>query len=713
LDLGAQLLVRAPPHHVSLKSSPLLDLLSVPQCLDFWCHAYINLAMVFDMSNYRPGMSITLPRNFAPMGLDSIDEPRTPEQLFSEATLPPPPHHTTQRIRRPRVGNFSNHNNALPTVLFASDIPIPSVEVPRDTEPMRPAWQHRMLQSSPSERLQLPANRHDSRPKTPLAQTKAEEPEWKSNPWTMDRPSSSLSVRSDSSSSSIGSIVSRPSFGGSCTSPESDMTDPFLPHSINVIPDTPSKPSRIFTSFATLPTKPRWTIEQDNHIWNTYQMYLSDPTITPFKTVPGSLPPLGVCHRVAREARRTWPKATRISHEIVNRHTFRDVMDEFHAVRDKTPEGERESTPTGTSQQDRRPPWPKESATRRRLKELCKRKFSIAPHYQRLMQSRSPSPFLESTSQRSGSRASRQSSMAREPSMSYTTRDLGISLVASGATAPLAQLVTADSPPKESEEWFNTPIEPPSSSPPLSATSRLGLGIDSDSMDIPRLASPFKPNTWGPARARRNPSGSGQFDTVHATGSRLFSPCRFDPVSNASKRRAEQHFDTEVSPGGSELQQVKQELVFTGNSNDISQRRIRLRNRGSTMGAVSNRERIERLFTPPGTVQEIPTENSFPSQNQFSTLMPPETEEKLKRLGSPFELDPNKRSNRSKSPRHIPSLSDPFVSNPFSTQSNTQSIGERLAAFGAMQGHDSLNVNQLEENLSDAERIKRQLLARF
>jgi hypothetical protein len=665
-------------------------------------------------------MSITLPRNFAPMGLDSLDEPKTPEQPFPEVTLPPPPHHTTHRIRRSRMGNFANHNNALPTVLFASDIPIPSVEVPRDTEAMRPAWQQRMMQSSPSDRLQLPSNRHSSRPITPLAQTRPEEPNWKSDAWTMDRPSSSLSMRSDSSSSSRGSFVSYPSFGGSCTSPQSDMTDPFIPQAINVIPDTPSKaskpskPSRIFTSFGTLPVKPRWTVEQDNHIWNTYQMYLSDPTITPFKTVPGSLPPLGVCHRVAREARRTWPKATRIPHEIVRRHIFRDVMDERHAVRDKTPEGDGQITPTGISGADRRSAWPKDSATRRRLKELCKRKFSIAPHYQRLMQSRSPSPFLESMSRRSSSRTSRQSSMGYETSTSYATRDLGISLVASGATAPLAQLLSEDSPQNKSEEWFNTPVEPPSSSPPVSATSQLGLGIDSESMSIPRLASPFKPNTWGPSRARRNPSGSGQFDTVHATGPRLFSPCRFDPLSSiVNKRRAEQHFDNEVSAGGSELEQVKQELVFTGNSNDISQRRIRLRSRGNTMGAVSNRERIERLFTPPGTLQEPQAENIAPSSKGTSTLTAPETEEKLKRLGSPFELDPNKRSNRSKTPRHIPSLSDPFVSNPFSSQSNTQSIGERLAAFGAMQGHNSQNVYQLESNLSDAERIKRQLLSRF
>lgn len=665
------------------------------------------------MPHYRPGMSTTLPRNFAPMGLDSLDEPKTPEQLFSEVTLPPPPHHTTHRIRRSGIGNFCNHSDTLPTVLFASDIPIPSVEVPRDSEPMRPAWQLRGFEPSPSDRLQLPATGHHTRPRTPLAQTKAGGPEWKSSAWTMDRPSSSLSNRSDSSSSSLGSFVSRPSFGGSCTSPESDMTDPFVPRSINVIPDTPSKPSRIFTSYAPQPTKPLWTIEQDNHLWNTYQMYLSDPTITPFKTVPGTLPPLGVCHRVAREAHRTWPKATRISHEIVRRHTFRDVVTDFPAAEDKTPQSERETTPMGSPPADRRPPWPKESATRRRLKVLCKRKFSIAPHYQRLMQSRSPSPFLESMSRRSSSRAPRQSSMAHETCVSYTTRDLGISLVASGATAPLAQLVTDDSPAKECEEWFNTPPEPLSSSPPVAETSQLGLGIVPDSMSIPRLASPFKPNTWGPSRARRNPSGSGQFDTVHATGSRLFTPSAFDPVSTADQRRAEQHLDAKVGAVGGGVQQAQQEFVFTGGSNDISQRRIRLRNRGSTMGAVSNRERIERLFTPPTTRQEAAGENGVTSTNLASTLMPPETEDRLKRLGSPFELDPKKRSNRSKSPRHVPSLSDPFVSKPLSTQSNTQSIGERLAAFGAMQGHNSQNVNQIEENLSDAERIKRQLLSRF
>src|SRR5256885_274065 len=70
------------------------------------------------------GMSITLPRNFAPMGLDRGDEPKTPDQTFTELQLPPPPHHSTMRVRRARINvdSFTSLNNALPATLFASDI---------------------------------------------------------------------------------------------------------------------------------------------------------------------------------------------------------------------------------------------------------------------------------------------------------------------------------------------------------------------------------------------------------------------------------------------------------------------------------------------------------------------------------------------------------------------------------------------------------------
>src|SRR5438045_2102145 len=94
------------------------------------------------------GMSITLPRNFAPVGLDGTDEPKTPDQTFAELQLPPPPHHSTTRVRRPKINmeDFRSRNNALPATLFASDIPIPSIEVSRATVTPRPTWHHRMTE---------------------------------------------------------------------------------------------------------------------------------------------------------------------------------------------------------------------------------------------------------------------------------------------------------------------------------------------------------------------------------------------------------------------------------------------------------------------------------------------------------------------------------------------------------------------------------------
>ena len=655
-----------------------------------------------------PGMSITLPRNFAPMGWDGAEEPKTPDQTFAELQLPPPPHHSTIRARRPRINmdSFTSRNNALPATLFASDIPIPSVEVARPTASARPVWYHSMTEPSPSEKLRASSYRSGPLPRTPPAQTKSPEEEIEHVDWDRQRSSSSCSTRSDTSFSSSTSFTSRPtSFGGSATSPECDVQDPFMPRTFNLIPATPSKRSRsanLETKSTT--TKFRWTTEMDNHLWNVYQMYLADPSITPFKAAPGVTPPIGVCNRVARVARRTWPKATKVSHQIVKRHSFRDVMDDAYAVRERTPKlsdgmNRLEDTPQNVYSFTTKSQFPDKNVTRRRFKELCKQKFSITPHYQRLRESRSPSPFTDQFSRRS-SRLRTSTSTSHQSFMSYATRDLGISLVASGATGALAQLVTGDSPPTQPDDWFNTPVVTSSeatSSPPT------GLGIDSDSLapasSVPRLASPFSYNTWdGPSRPRREPLPDiNHYETISATGSRLLSPVRLDPFSNAHKRRAQHQLEDDLNPGGgnNQHQNAQQELMFTGDG-DISQRRIRLRSRGATLGASSDsRDRLRRLFSPPPTLPQADTNTATSDVEPFSStsLAAPEVEDRHKRLGSPFELEANKRSNRSKSPRHIPSLSDPFVSvsNPFASTSSSQSIGERLATFSALQNYNSNN----------------------
>lgn len=716
----------------------------------------------YTFSNDRkPLMSITLPRNFAPMGLDGRDEPRTPDQAFGEITLPPPPHHSTHRIRRNpfNMDNFQARNNALPPTLFASEIPVPSsVQVPRHTEPelqptyfapdtpvpsielpqpatiIRPTFQHSFSEPPPSQSLRLP-DYGDDAPTTPPAQTKAPDSGYKASVWEMERSSSVSSMRSDDSYSSIDTFMSRPtSFGGSATSPDVDLRDPFGQHKFNIIPDTPSRRNKkLRTKIFTTKDFVKWTIEMDNHLFNIYQMYLGDPTVTPFKTVPGSIPPSGVCRRVARRSKELWPKASKIARPIVKRYKLRNVFDERNMVRDKTPEPNdflrvRESTPISFLNEPRNT-WPSESSTRKRLRQLCKEKFTITAHYQRLRESRSPSPFTDSFARRSSTRVTR--SMSRQISApevpfsasntaTYATRELGISLVASGATAPLAQLMTGESPPtrQDSDDFFNTPVHSSSQI----ESSPAGLGIDTGSLapsasGIPRLASPFNYSTWnGPARSNRQHRqevSQNQFDTVHITGHRLLSPVRLEPdmSSNANKRRAQHTLEDELSPNGSALGQKKdiQELIFTG-AGDISQRRIRLRNRGATLGSTTNNQnRLDSLFTPPATnlTVALPFSSDIPSVPSLPTgLAVPEPSEREKRLGSPFELDPNKRSNRSRTPRHIPSMSDPFISsNMFSattsSSSLTLSIGERLAQFTAL--HQDLVQQQQQQQQQQQE----------
>ncbi|KIX06504.1 uncharacterized protein Z518_04480 [Rhinocladiella mackenziei CBS 650.93] len=694
--------------------------------------------------------SITLPRNFAPLGLDSSDNPKTPDQTFAELKLPPPPHHSTTCLRRSRINmhNFQARNNALPTTLFASDIPIPSsiqsdyraaADIPlpsveRQDHISRPIYVHSVTDPSPSEKLKLSTYRDSQLPRTPVAQTKFVPTEYKNSAWDMHRSSSECSICSDSSYSSSETFTTRPtSFDGSATSPDLESRDPFCSTQVNIIPDTPSRKSKKLRINAFMSkTNVQWSIEMDNHLFNVYQMYLADPTVTPFKTVPGSIPPTGVCHRVARRAKETWPKASRISRPIIRRYKMRNVMENRNNARDKTPE------PTDflrTDSHDARAIWPSESATRKRLKQLCREKFIISAHYQRLRESRSPSPFHEQFTRRH-SRLNRPMTQQADPEAStttYTTRELGISLVASGATAPLAQLATGDSPLAQqmSDDWFNTPVNSSSDGMSIS-TPGLGIETESDTLkvasSIPRLASPFNYRTWN-GSSNSNPHhrrhiSHNQFDTIHATGSRLLSPFKLEPdISlNVHKRRAQHNLEDELSPSGSNIHQlgtdlnrnlpppvpferkpqVRPELVFTG-AGDINQRRIRVRNRGATLGAVNNREQIERLLTPPtrqtpttesagiSSVPTLPpslTALAHPNVPTISSgLVPPEVDSSQKRLGSPFELDPNKRSYRAQNPRHVPSLSDPFINtSAFGTSPShghpcSMSIGERLAMF--------------------------------
>lgn len=644
-------------------------------------------------------------------------------------------------MRRPRLTaeSFNRHSTALSTTLFASEIPIPSSAGPRVSgfghagpskrdeavpsiertgTPTRPGLQPSYSEPVIATRLHL-LEMDLGLPQTPSSQTMKTPIEIKREEWNMQRDASISSRRSTTSSSSAATFETRPtSFDGSATSPDVEH-DPFLPQTqLKITPATPlrkSKKQRLASFF----TKDNvmWTVEMDNHLFNVYQMYLADPTVTPFKTVPGSIPPTGVCHRVSRRAKETWPHATRIAAPLFGRHKIRSLLDVSNMVRDRTPDVEHF---LGSSSQGDRPKWPSEAATRKRLKQLCREKFTISAHYNRLRESRSPSPFSEQFSIKRPTRMSPAPPRCEDDSSMFETRKMHIDLVSTGATGPLAQLTTGDSPTLGALEAFNRTVdeaEIKNSSPPT------GLGIresilpevaDSGKLapvlDVPRLASPFAYNTWSaplrPETRSRKHITQGHFDTIHVTGVRLQSPFRPDLElgANINKRRAQHNLEDELSPSGSSLAGhtlglnldegspmavVKEEpapdLIFSG-SGDLGQRRIRVRNRGATLGSAH--ERIARMFAPP-TDDETPPVPALPAQYASAgstSLMPPPVDDSQRRLGSPFELDPNRKSTRNK-PRHLPSLSDPFISfthgvpSTAHSGSNIGNIGERLANF--------------------------------
>lgn len=597
------------------------------------------------MAHRQRGLSRTLPKNFTFPSLGA-DEPKTPEPAATEPDgPPPPPRHSSCRQRRFRARSgtdvfaLAEYDHSMP-IARLSDIPLPSIEFPPHHDAPNPGPRSTI----PDNDRFLAPPRDQLDMKTPPAQIRATPndpnsagawPAWEYQHLgnTIKRPSSVCSNASDSSVSSFETLASRPSVGGSCTSVESESQDPswYL--------ETPRKqpierqPS---TPKARQLPKERWTLEMDNHLWNTYQLYLQDPTITPFKMTPGSIPPLGVTHRVAREAKRTWGKRR---------------LGQFSLSSQS-----RNVTPTGKPS---KASWPRsETSTRRRLKLLCKRKFSIAPHYQRMMQSRSPTPFLEAFA-----RSSRESSRAN-PSAGhgpYTTRDLGVSLVSTSAPGPLSLLTAEDPPCSTAADSFRRPVY----------DGLQGYAIDlgedpfvNDKYMASRLGSPFKYQTWGPGhskrRAQRN-NPSARRETIHVTGSRWRIPAQFEPVPNLKHRipAQDQVDDEPSSPMADDTRHRLEELFNQGKPHENGPQRVRIRNRGATTSAV-NSTGLEQLFSPPSSMASIQYEENTPAKpaNPFLNI----SDEGTKRLGSPFRVDGLSRTEfPGKFIKHTSSRSDPFL----------------------------------------------------
>ena len=593
--------------------------------------------------------SSTLPRGFR-FHHEEGDQPKTPEPLIAdEPEQPSPPRPTRLKVRRRNASSFQAPTEQFLASVAAADVPIPTIEVPQiDTHTTEDSEMlDREALSIHTSGLLAPQpqdHRFFSPPKTPMPTFSFEEgcsqrPDWSMGTSSPDdyvkRPASSLSNASDCSDDSLysGSRASRPSDDGSCTSPESEIGDPFTFPPISkgkgraIYRDQPAE--QVTTLNEKIRSKTRkdapWTKAMSNHLWSTYMLYVQDPTVTPFRIGASAVPPQGVIHRVAREAKRSWkgPKVTPPAARRSARRLTSSRGDSFDKSGSITPTGE---TPKVYVK------WPhSSSATRNHLRDLCKSKDNLAVQTHHHLQSRSPTPFTKSY---------RTQTRSEEPARlsTFTTKDIVLSLATSTAESmqpdgPLAKLAT--------EESNHTPTM--SAFPPLEDFKPVRYG---ESRDISleeekrnrRLGSPFIARTYGPSTSlnlygRSSPPRT-RSDTAQPF---LRSPLQFEPrsLNGTMKRRAQHDLEEELSPNGAVLRpSILNEQLF-GTALQSNQRRVR--SRGFSLGDEALANRVPGLFQRPAL--SIPSEPqdaiTGPSRTAPKQLLPAATFDPP-RLGSPF-----------------------------------------------------------------------------
>ncbi|RDW78016.1 hypothetical protein BP5796_05868 [Coleophoma crateriformis] len=593
--------------------------------------------------------SATLPRGFR----FHHEEPTTPEppRRTDESQPPSPPRPTRLRLKRRNVStSLEGPTETFLASVNAADIPIPTIEIPSVIEDFDMPDSEGI--STTTSGLLAPSSfdtRPFSPPKTPVPMLQTEDsdlqrPDWSkgasSEPEYFDRPmsaQSSMSDYSDDDSFYSGSRASRPSDDGSCTSPESDIADPFQfpPVSKSRLRETtPSYLKQELPLNAQLHSKTRknapWSSAMSEHLWRTYMIYLQDPTVTPFRLGASAIPPEGVCHRVAREARRSWkgPKQA-----VVARFPSR-----LHPARASSHDTEKSGslTPTGDALPKTYAKWPHSGvSTRNHLRELCKSNGTSIPR-QRHMQSRSPTPFTKGVT--------RSHLRTPEPSRpsSFNTNDIALSLTTSTAESmqpdgPLARLSD-----------FDASYNVDKATCGFQSTS-LGFGNSmSDYGRCRRLGSPFIVRTYGPSSSKyihpydRPDPPRTQSD--HANLPQLKSPVRFDrprSLNNTQKRRATRAFEDEMSPNEAVVRpSILNEQLF---GTDIRDSR-RVRSRGFSLGDASLRNRMPGLFDyPPEPTTSLMTSFNNASNNGVKavsgapSLLPSATfGPTIPRLRSPF-----------------------------------------------------------------------------
>jgi hypothetical protein len=597
--------------------------------------------------------SSTLPRGFR-FHHEEGDRPITPEALIAdepEQTSPPsPPRPVRLKVRKRNASAFQAPTEHFLASVAAADVPIPTIEIPQidshtaqdsempDREPISVHGSGLLAPQSQDHRFFSP-------PKTPVPTFAFEEgsshrPDWSMGTSSPDdyfkRPASSHSNTSDFSDDSFysGSRVSRPSDDGSCTSPESDIGDPFTFPSISkgkgkaIHRDQPAE--HVTTLNRKLRSKTRkdapWTKAMSDHLWSTYMLYVQDPTVTPFRISASAVPPQGVLHRVAREAKRSWkgPKVTpaKLRHSARLRSPRGDTIDKSGSL---TPTGE---TPRVYAQ------WPhSSSATRNQLRDLCKSRDNKAVQIHHHFQSRSPTPFTKSYRQIRSEEPVRISA--------FNTKDIVLSLTTSTAESmqpdgPLAQLAADES----SDTPTTFPFSPLEEFKPLGFGESRGISLEQEPRNR-RLGSPFIARTYGPSTSKtlnlydRPSSPPTQSDNAQPF---LRSPLKFEPrsLNGTMKRRAQHDLEEELSSNGAVLRpSILDEQLF---GTALNQRRVR--SRGFSLGDEALAGRVPSLFQRPGA---LPVASGAQSAADLAvgppktspTLLPAATFEPP-RLGSPF-----------------------------------------------------------------------------
>jgi hypothetical protein len=581
--------------------------------------------------------------------------PQTPEpESQPEELQPPPPPRQTLKVRRRRTTMVQHQDD----VDFAvSQRPIPTIEAPElhqdfssDLPSLAPIQDDAYLSPGVSYTRML------SPPKTPVAQMRTiisfdgpqhwSDIDQSSQSESSSRPTSSSGF-SDSSFSSRGSIESFMSRGGSCTSPEEEMTDPFLAFSPDVKFGQLTSPLPVFQ-----PTRPAkrlklratFSEDMDHHLWMTYMKYLQDPTVTPFKALPGTVPPNGVCHRVARMARKTWkgPRATRLGVRTGAQYGSRAGTDDtIRALKSGS------NTPVArTSKSFLR--YPTEKQCRKRLRDLAKQKPTLSAHYQRLLR-RSPSPFQSSPpKETSSTQAQPLSSPFLQNPTTFSTRDMNVSLATSTAASmqtgnPLSQFASG-TPRPAARTWSNVR----SSAHQKSQSLHIGLGLGISNA----RGTSFKTMSEMTDVSMKQPNAQ----TWHAHSSsaqapRLGSPFQLHtprPISRVFKRRAlNNSFEDRARNRGNSF---VDELF--GAPAESSHRRVR--SRGFSLGDMVDGARRLPLSNNAHTENNpfVNAASTLPSPSEHSPAMSSGHLDQgtTVRLGSPFGSRPSNTFPRATTP---------------------------------------------------------------